>query len=29
VFALARLLFAPFSGRIVVRFGELPAFMAD
>jgi MFS transporter, DHA1 family, tetracycline resistance protein len=27
VFALARLLFAPFSGRIVVRFGELPAFM--
>lgn len=27
VFALARLLFAPVSGRIVARFGELPAFM--
>jgi MFS family permease len=27
VFALARLLFVPFSGRIVVRLGQLPAFM--
>lgn len=27
VFALARLLFALFSGRIVVRSGELPAFV--
>jgi MFS family permease len=27
VFALSRLLFAPVSGRIVARFGELPAYM--
>jgi MFS family permease len=27
VFALSRLLFAPFSGRIVGRFGELPAYL--
>jgi MFS family permease len=28
VFALSRLLFAPVSGRIVSRFGELPAYLA-
>lgn len=28
VFALSRLLFAPVSGRIVGRFGELPAYLA-
>jgi DHA1 family tetracycline resistance protein-like MFS transporter len=27
VFALSRLLFAPVSGRIVARFGELPAYL--
>lgn len=27
VFALSRLLFAPLSGRLVTRFGELPAYM--
>jgi MFS family permease len=27
VFALSRLVFAPMSGRIVARFGELPAFV--
>lgn len=27
IFALSRLLFAPLSGRIVARFGELPGYM--